>query len=229
MEDILIKGRTAIAPAALKALPDHTIFLDTRQASVFTQGFVPGSIHIGLEGRFFEWTTSLIPMDQPLLLITEPDQLDETIERLARAGFEKISGHLEGGFAAWAKAGLPIDMIIDIEADELAMDLGHDDKMVVVDVRDENDFAAGHISGATHLPLSEMSDVLSIASLPEEANLYIHSGSGYRSVIAASLIKRQGIHNLRNIIGGWMAISQQQGLPVEKEKETPDETVPEAN
>jgi hydroxyacylglutathione hydrolase len=212
MKPISVKDFATIKDA------DDVVVIDTRASEIFTNGFVPGSIFIGLEGRFAEWAASLLPFDKTLLLITETGKEAESITRLTRVGFEKFGGYLEGGFEAWQHANMPIDMIIDIEADELAMDLPHDDHLLVVDVRNDAEFGDGHVAGALHMPLNEMNDILLIATLPEEANIYMHCGGGYRSVIAVSLIKRQGLHNVRNILGGWTAIQLQKDIPVEKEK-----------
>ncbi|WP_416438350.1 MBL fold metallo-hydrolase [Phnomibacter sp. MR] len=218
-EEVLAKGMKALTVAEVETLleDDNTIVLDTRAATVFTNGFIPGSVSIGLEGRFAEWAASLLPFNQQLLLITDPGKEEESVTRLARVGFEQFAGHLAGGFNSWVNAGKQLDIVIDIEPDELAMDLPHDDKLLVVDVRNEVEFSEGHIVGATHLALSEMNDTMRIATLPEEANIYLHCAAGYRSVIAASLIKRQGLHNVRNVLGGFTAISEIKEIPTEKD------------
>ena len=197
---------------------NDVIVLDTRPANIFTQGFVPGSISIGLEGRFAEWAASILPFDKDLLLVAEPGKETESLIRLARVGFERIKGYLAEGFDAWKKAGEPIDMIIDVEPDEMAMDLPFDEHMVVVDVRRETEFADGHVAGAVNIPLEEMTDPASIANFSELQNLYVHCAGGYRSVIAASLLKKQGIHNLRNVLGGWKKIEELQKVEIVKEK-----------
>jgi hydroxyacylglutathione hydrolase len=184
------------------------IILDTRNANVFTQGFVPGSISIGLEGRFAEFAGSILPFDQAILLVCEPGTEKESIVRLARVGFENIIGHLAGGFNAWATANETIDLIIDVEADELAMDIPFDPNMVIVDVRKTSEFDKGHIKEALTIPLDELTDPASMANFEDNQNIYIHCAGGYRSVIASSLIKRQGIHNIRNVVGGFKAISE---------------------
>jgi rhodanese-related sulfurtransferase len=129
-----------------------------------------------------------------------------------------MKGYLEGGFATWQQAGEPIDIIIDVEADELAMDIPFDSNLVVLDVRRETEFADGHVKGAINLPLNALADPGSMADLEERYNIYVHCGGGYRSIIAASLLKRQGIHNLRNVSGGWSKIKDQKGIEIEKEK-----------
>jgi hydroxyacylglutathione hydrolase len=194
-----------------------TIILDTRNAENFANGFVPGSIFIGLEGRFAEWAGSLLPFDKPLLLITDAGKEEETIVRLARVGFSNFAGYLDGGYEAWVNAGEKIDMIINIEADELAMDLPFDKNLLAVDVRKEIEFAEGHIKDAVNIPLSDMTNVALIAGLEEDQNIYVYCGGGYRSIIASSLMKRQGIHNLRNVEGGWEKIKEQKKIPTQKD------------
>lgn len=218
LEKVLAKGLTPLSVAAFKQqAAEDAIILDTRHADVFTSSFVPGSIFIGLEGRFAEWAGSLLPFNVPMVLVTEPGKEKETLVRLARVGFDKVQGYLEGGYDAWVAAGEPIDMIVDVEADELIMDIPHDNNLVVLDVRRENEFAEGHLKNATNMPLSEMTDPGSMAMIEESQNLYVHCAGGYRSVIAASLLKRQGIHNLRNVLGGWGKIREQEKAEIVKE------------
>lgn len=212
------KGLTPLSTDELKKLQKKdVIILDTRDATVFTKGFIPGSIFIGLEGRFAEWAGSLLPFDKPIILVTEPGKEAESVVRLSRVGFDKIQGYLKDGFDAWAKAGEPVDLIIDVEADELAMDIPHDPNLVVVDVRRETEFADGHIKDAQNLPLNEMNDLVNLAHFEDTQNLYIHCAGGYRSVIAASLLKKEGTHNLRNVLGGWNKIKEQSNINIEKE------------
>lgn len=210
LQAVIEKGMRPMSAAALKEKmqEDGVILLDTRNSDTFTQGFIPGAISIGLDGRFAEWAGSLLPFDKTLLLVTDPGKEKETIVRLARVGFDKIDGHLQGGYDAWVKAGEQIDMIIDVEADELAMDVPFDENLVIVDVRKETEYGSGHIRQAVNIPLSELTDPGSMANLDDHHNIYVHCAGGYRSVIAASLIKRQGIHNLRNVVGGWNKIKE---------------------
>ena len=196
---------------------EDAIILDTRKAVEFTKGFVPGSISIGLEGRFAEWAGSILPYDKTIILVTEPGRERETIIRLSRVGLDKVKGYLEGGFEKWKEDGNEVDMIIDIEADELMMDIPFDQHLVILDVRKPTEFAEGHLQDAVNLPLSIMNDPMNLATIEENDNLYIHCAGGYRSVIAASLLKRQGIHNLRNILGGWGKIKEQEKVVVVKE------------
>lgn len=210
LSEVLERGLQKISAEKLNALKnrkDITI-VDTRPASVFVNGFVPDSIFLGLEGRYAEWGGMLLPYDQELVLVTEPGKEEESVTRLARVGFEKFAGILDGGFEAWQNAGLPIDMLINVEADELLMDLPHDENLVVLDVRKESEFEEGHVDGAENLPLEQLKDPGSMAMIEDTDNIYVHCAGGYRSVIASSLIKRQGIHNIRNVEGGWKAIKE---------------------
>lgn len=218
--DILRDGLTPLDLEAFKKwiAEEGAILLDTRTSDVFVAGFIPGSVSIGLDGRFAEWAGSLLPFNKPIVLVTNPGEEKDSVVRLARVGFDKVKGYLEGGVATWMDAGEPIDMIIDVEADELAMDIPFDENLVVLDVRREPEFADGHVKDAVNLPLQELADPGSMANLEERHNLYVHCGGGYRSVIAASLLKRQGIHNLRNVTGGWGKIKDQKGIEIVKEK-----------
>jgi rhodanese-related sulfurtransferase len=109
-------------------------------------------------------------------------------------------------------------MIIDVATDELAMDIPFDENLLVVDVRRETEFADGHVKDAINLPLQDLADPVTMANFEDRHNIYVHCGGGYRSIIAASLLKRQGIHNLRNVTGGWAKIKDQKGIEVVKEK-----------
>ena len=220
LDGVLESGLQPLDLSAFKELiaQPAVILLDTRRSDVFVNGFVPGSVSIGLDGRFAEWAGSLLPFDRPIVLVTSPGEEKESVVRLARVGFDKVKGYLDGGYAVWQAAGEPIDMIIDIEPDELAMDIPFDENLVVLDVRRETEFADGHVKNAINLPLQELIDPGNMSSLEEHFNIYVHCGGGYRSIIAASLLKRQGIHNLRNVAGGWGKIKDQKGIETIKEK-----------
>lgn len=198
----------------LVASNDNLWILDTRSSAVFTEGFVPNSVSVGLDGRFAEWAGSIIPFDKSLVLVTELGKEAETVTRLARVGLDKIVGYLDGGFEAWQKAGKPIDLIIDIEPEELALDIQFDSNLQVIDVRKPTEYDNGHIKGAANMPLSELVNPLHMAQIDDDANLYVHCAGGYRSVIACSLMKKEGFHNLRNVLGGFGKMKDIAGMPV---------------
>ncbi|MEO8721804.1 MAG: MBL fold metallo-hydrolase [Ginsengibacter sp.] len=218
LDQVKLKGLQALSLKEFKSkIHKGSLILDTRESGKFTNGFVPDSIFIGLDGRFAEWAGKLLSFKEPIVLVTDQGKEEETLIRLARVGFENVEGFLDGSFETWKNAGEKFDLIINVEADELAMDIPFDHRLTVLDVRKYNEFAEGHIKNATIMPLDEMTDVARISLLDENKNIYIHCGSGYRSVIAASLLKRQGYHNLRNVIGGWGKIKEQKNIATEKE------------
>ncbi len=218
LDEVKEKGLKPLSVKGFKAKADKgSVIVDTRDSEEFTNGFIPGSVSIGLDGRFAEWAGSLLSFKEPIILVTDEGKEEETVVRLARVGFENVEGYLKGGFEAWKKAGEKIDLIINVEADELAMDIPFDENLIVLDVRKYNEFAEGHVKEALNIPLEEMVDVAQIAQLEENQNIYVHCASGYRSVIAASLLKKQGYHNVRNVVGGYGKIKEQKNIQTEKE------------
>ena len=218
IDEVLEKALNPLSLEIFKEkLKEDVFVVDTRPSTVFVQGFVPGSISIGLEGRFAEWAGNLLSFDKPMVLVTGPGQEKESVIRLSRVGLSKIEGFLQGGYEAWTQAGEAIDMIIEVESDELAMDIPFDDKLIVVDVRKEVEYADGHVKGALNIPLANLVDPGSLANIEDTDNLYVHCESGYRSVIAISLMKRQGFNNIRNVLGGWAKIKEEEGIETEKD------------
>ncbi|MGB3074013.1 MAG: rhodanese-like domain-containing protein [Chitinophagales bacterium] len=207
LDDVLQKSmRPMTAEEFAVEMKKGTLVIDTRHENIFEKGFVPDSVFIGLNGRFAEWVGTLISMDEPVLLVTETGKEEETIIRMARVGYDNVIGFLEGGFDAWKDAGKEFDMVISIDADEFNLDYKHDD-LRVVDVRKESEYESGHVAGAVNVVLQQLDEQVSKLEDKEEA-LYVHCLGGYRSMIAASLLKRKGYHQLKNITGGWQAISK---------------------
>lgn len=219
LKGIMEKAMQPLTPAQFKAKArEGALILDTRPAAEFGDGFVPGAISIGLEGRFAEWAGSLLPFDKDIILVTPVGKEEETVVRMARVGFDNVTGYLEGGYPAWEAAGEAKDLIITVEADELAMDVPHDPNLVIIDVRKPIEYADGHIKNALSIPLGDMLDPGKLGDLEDNFNLYVHCQGGYRSIIACSIMKREGIHNLRNVEGGFAKMKEQKGLQVVKEK-----------
>jgi len=185
---------------------DSVLLLDVRGPQVFCKGFVPGSINIGLKGDFAPWVGTLITdMKQRIALVTEPGQEEEAITRLARVGYDGVVGYLEGGFESWDKSEKEIDQIESISADVFA-ELASDKKVNTIDVRKPTEFEAEHLEASTSAPLHELNQHMSAFKTGE--NNYIHCAGGYRSMIAASILKSRGIHNVIDIAGGYNAISK---------------------
>ena len=219
LDEVLEQGMKSLTVREFKEWmkKDDVVILDTRNSEKFTEGFIPQSISIGLNGRFAEWAGSLIPFESPILLVCDPGKEKESIIRLARVGLDNVQGYLEGGYEAWKNSNEQTDMIINIEPDELMMDIPFDKNLVVLDVRKPVEFAEGHLADAINIPLNEMTDPASMANFQDRHNLYVHCAGGYRSVIAASLLKRQGLHNLRNVAGGWDKMKEQQNVEIKKD------------
>jgi len=216
LDTVKTRGLQALSIADFKAaVAKGALIVDTRKATEFTEGFIPESISIGLDGRFAEWAGTLLPFNQDLVLVTEVGKEEETLIRLARVGLDAVQGYLKGGFEAWKVADEKIDIIIDVDTEELALDIPHDPKLEIIDVRKQAEFDAGHIVAANLMPLDTLIDPLHLSVIDTEANLYVHCAGGYRSVIACSLLKRQGFHNVRNVLGGWSAIKEVNEIPKE--------------
>lgn len=197
-------------------IADGSIVVDTRPAIEFTPGFVTGAIFIGLEGNLEEWSSALLSSEKSITLIVSEGKEEVAEKKFSQSGFLKIEGILEGGFDTWQNAGEKVDMVIDIEPDELGMDLPFDSNLTVLDVRTFDEYSKSHVKGAINLPLNEMNDVAQIADLEEDQNIYIYSASGYRSVIATSLLKREGYYSVRNILGGFENIQHEKSIPLQK-------------
>lgn len=216
IDDVKKRATQALSLSAFKThLHNGAILLDTRPAAEFVNGYIPTSIFIGLEGRFAEWAGSLLSFDKNIILITEPGKETETAVRLARVGFDKMQGYLQGGYNTWLHADEKIDLIIEIEPDELMMDIPFDPNITIIDVRKESEYELMHLKEADNLPLSSLTDVTLLAQFEENENIYLHCQGGYRSVIAASIFKKEGLHNLRNVKGGWEKIKQEEGANIE--------------
>lgn len=190
--------------------------LDTRPVEDFKAGFIPSSVNIPLSG-IKDWAAGILKKGEPLLLVTESGGELEAEAALKNAGYDTVEGYLEGGFESWKESGNRADMIIDVEPDELMMDIPFDDNLVVIDVRKPMEFAEGHLKDSINIPLAEIEDPLKISTFGETDNLYLHCGGGTRSVIAASVLKKHGVHNLRNIVGGWKKIKEEPKAQIVKE------------
>jgi glyoxylase-like metal-dependent hydrolase (beta-lactamase superfamily II) len=178
--------------------------LDTRPSIEFMAGHSPGSVNIGLAGQFASWAGSLFGPGARLLLVAEdPERLEEATVRLTRVGIEGVTGALAGGFPAWRKAGLPVESIPEIAADELRRRRLHGPPVTVLDVRKKPEWEAGHMEGAQWLPLHELPD--RITEVSREKQIAVQCQSGYRSAIACSLLAQRGFRNISNVIGGWNA------------------------
>lgn len=213
--------RNGISISELKQMlqnEEDFIILDTRSRQDFTDGFIPGSVYIGMDGGYKDWMLELLPKEKKVYVVCNNGSEDQTMSILQNIPIPNVAGYVIGGFEGWQSAGEHCDLLINVEVDELHMDLQFDEHLLLMDVRREDEFDNGHIKDAVNLPLSRMSDPGSMALIEETDNIYLSCQSGYRSVIAASMLKRQGIHNVRNVLGGWLAMKDFPGMVTEKTK-----------
>ena len=208
IDQVLERGTRALSPKEFEAMANaqDALILDVRHQNDFVQGHIPQSIFIGIDGGFAPWVGAIIAdVKQPLLLVTPEGREEETITRLSRVGFDQTLGYLAGSFAAWKAAGKEYDSISSVEATSLETAIAQNEA-TVFDVRKDGEFLSEHIQGATHTPLNFINDHL--GAYPEKGSFFMHCAGGYRSVIAASMLKKQGIHNMIDVKGGFKAIKE---------------------
>lgn len=205
----------AISPAEAKGLLASEVpLLDVRPGDEFAAGHIPGSINIALSGQFASWAGAVLGLNaRPVLVASNDDQISEARTRLARIGIEDLSGYVAGGITGWVNAGLPLQQTLQISVQQLSQDIDRN-RIQVLDVRREGEWQAGHLAEANWHALDYFR-----AALPEldpEAPVAVHCKSGYRSMIACSLLERAGYRTVSNVTGGFDAW-QQAGLPVVSE------------
>ena len=185
---------------------DSVQIIDTRTDVEFLQGYIPGSIHIGLDEIKTLNALKIIEHDCPIILVCSQGTEAILIKRFELLGYTQVKGYLQGGFSTWSDADQKIDLIIEVEVDELAMDIPFDEYLMVLDIRAEEVYDKGHIKDAMHLPLIEFGDPGAMSELDEHFNIYIIDDLGKQLLLAASVLKRQGIHNIRIVKDGWDAV-----------------------
>ncbi|TLF44386.1 MBL fold metallo-hydrolase [Maribacter aurantiacus] len=213
IDQILERGTRALSPKAFEAAANETgaIVLDVRNAADFAKGHIPRSIFIGLDGSFAPWVGALIAdVQQPILLVAPKGLEEEAVTRLSRVGFDNTLGYLEGGFEAWKKASMEYDTVSQVDASELKSQM-EKENIPVFDVRKNSEYLSEHVLEAHNTPLDYLNDYL--AEFPDNDTFYVHCAGGYRSMIAASILKSRGIHNLIDVKGGFKAINEA-GIPV---------------
>ncbi len=203
VEEVIARGTRPLDPTAFEELANSTgaIVLDVRGREEFAEAHIPRSIFIGIDGGFAPWVGALIAdVHQPILLVSPQGREEEVITRLARVGFDQTLGYLEGGVERWVAEGNKVDSVSVVDAAAL------DPAVPTFDVRKPGEYAAGHLAFAKTAPLSALNQHL--AELPRQQPFQLHCQSGYRSMIAASILKSRGIHNVVEVRGGWKALVQ---------------------
>ncbi len=208
IDKVLQRGQHALTPDAFETAANETgaIILDTRDAQVFAQGFVPNSINIGINGQFAPWVGALIPdIKQEILLVTDEGREEEVITRLARVGYDFTIGFLKGGFNAWKEAGKETDQILSVSPDELADKLNKE-SVNILDVRKNSEYLSEHIVDAESAPLDFIND--SMVKIDKNKTYYVHCAGGYRSMIFVSILRARGYDNLIDVKAGFKAIKE---------------------
>lgn len=207
IDKVLKRGDRPLSPAEFEAAANETdaLLLDARDYRHFAREFVPNSINISLDGNFAPWVGTLIPsVEQPLLIITEEERLQEVLTRLARVGYDNVIGYLKGGVEAWEKAGFETDSIESISAGEAQSRLAAGAK--ILDVRKKSEYDSEHVEDAINAPLDYLNDSMKLVD-PQSTYL-VHCKSGYRSMSFISALRARGYHNLIDVKGGFDAIKK---------------------
>lgn len=207
-DEVLSRGLHTFSFEEFQEIAEHSgaLILDVRNNDEFAKGFVPQSINIGLDGDFAPWVGALIvDVKQPILLITDENNEEETVTRLSRVGFDNVLGFLKGGFKAWKNSGKETDTVNRISAQQFESEIKNK-KITIIDVRKESEYKAEHVDKAYNKPLAYINDWINHIESTE--HFYLHCAGGYRSMMAASILQARGFRNFTEIEGGFKAISQ---------------------
>ncbi len=202
LDTVMERAMQALTPEGFEAAANETmaLILDTRSDAEFSKGFIPNSINIGLDGNFAMWVGEMIPdIKQPILIVADEGREEEAATRLSRVGYDGTIGYLKGGFKAWKDAGRETDSAARITPQEFAVKFA--EKPLVIDVRKKSEFDSQHVEGAVNIPLNEINKHL--AEFPKDKPFTLHCAGGYRSMIAASILKARGWENFEDVIGGF--------------------------
>ena len=205
LDKVMERGLRPLSVDAFEVAANETdaLILDTRHQDTFIHGFIPQSIFIGIKGSFAMWVGALIPdIKQEILVVADPGMEEEVVTRLSRVGYDNCIGFLDGGFDAWKNSGKEVDALSQVTAEELKGIEG----ATVVDVRKSGEYLSEHLIDAIHVELDYINDQM--ASVPQEGTFYVHCAGGYRSVIASSILKARGYHNMVDVAGGFKAIKE---------------------
>ncbi|MBN8701870.1 MAG: MBL fold metallo-hydrolase [Bacteroidetes bacterium] len=190
-----------LSVADFKAAMQHgATVLDTRTADDFEKGFVKGAINVGLNGSYAIWAATVIDIQTPLVLVADEGKEEESISRLTRVGFENIKGYLQGGFTAWKNANEATDTIKSITPEEFAVQ-ATDATATILDVRKPSEFEQGFVTNAHNAELATLNSTMD--TLNKTGNYLIHCAGGYRSMVAASMLKAKGFEHVTNVYGGF--------------------------
>ncbi len=209
----VIGGARPLSIAELVDAMEHGVkVLDTRSPEEFAAGFVPGSINIGLDGQFATWVGTLLSLDDRIAIVAPVGKEEESATRCARIGLDNVVGYLEGGFETWRDAKLGTDSFARLDPAGLEALMHAPDAPVVIDVRKDAERGERQIPGTRYITLSRLAASLDEVG-PKDRPVVVHCAGGYRSAMAASILKRNGFGDVRDLRGGFAAW-QSAGLPV---------------
>ena len=208
LDKVMERGKKAMTPKEFEAVANATgaVVIDTRSQTAFKHSFIPNSIFIGIDGSFATWVGTLIPdLKQEILIVTEAGREEEVITRLARVGYDFSLGYLEGGLSAWAKEGLELDSLNSVSPTQFAQII-QTEAIEVLDVRKRSEYEVQHVDKeyVMNFPLASISE--NMEKVNRDKTYYIHCAGGYRSVIAASILKSRGFDKLIDIEEGFEGI-----------------------
>ena len=202
---ILKESLNALDANKVEELIKEVILLDVRNENDFAESHIPGSIFIGLDGRFAPWVGELLEdIKKPIILLAPDGREEEAITRLSRVGFDNIKGYLKGGIKSWIELNKKTNSIANIKAQNF-MSLNSKFDINILDVRSQNEYLNGSVDGSLNIPLINLTDNLDKLNCNKRS--YIYCKGGYRSMIASSILNLKGINNITNIIGGYDSIS----------------------
>ena len=202
---ILKESLNALDANKVEELIKDVILLDVRNENDFAESHIPGSIFIGLDGRFAPWVGELLEdIKKPIILLAPKGREEEAITRLSRVGFDNIKGYLKGGIKSWIELKKQTNSIENIKAQDF-MSLNSKFDINILDVRSQNEYLSGSVDGSLNIPLINLTDNLD--KLNSNKRSYIYCKGGYRSMIASSILNSKGINDITNIIGGYDSIS----------------------
>lgn len=204
IDDVLKKNTKALTVTEFETeMAKGALVLDVRSADDFEKGFVPKAINIGLNGQYAPWVGMLIDGNVPLILVAEDGKEAEAVLRLARVGYEKVNGYLKGGISAWKNEGKKIETIESVTAEDFVAKI--DPSSNILDVRKLGEVESGIVENAQHMCLSKLQTELN--SLDKNKHYFVHCAGGYRSMMAASILKQKGFTKITNVLGGMGKIS----------------------
>ena len=208
LDVVLERALSPLNVDAFEAAANETsaLILDTREANSFAQAFIPNSVNIGIDGSFAQWVGEMVTdVKQPILLVTEPGREKECAIRLSRVGYDNTLGYLAGGMKTWIEAGKEIDQSKRISPLEFANEISSK-KILVIDVRKKSEFDSEHVLDSLNIPLNEIN--VHLSSIPKTEKFLLICAGGYRSMIAASILRQRGWNNFVDVEGGFAEIKK---------------------